>query len=78
MDQCVSVARASGQMGMPTWSRDVLGEDQVQLRPAGPEQPTRQPEEHVSEAAGKPGLGLQGEALAAADRDLEVGWYLKA
>lgn len=49
VDQCVSVAGASGQMGMPTqrwgWLEEVpvLREDQVQLRPAESEWPTRQP-----------------------------------
>lgn len=68
VDHCVSVAGASGQMGMPTrswgWIEEVpvLGEDQVQPRPAESEQPMSQVGGRVNEAAGKLGLELQREA----------------
>lgn len=65
MDQCVSMAGASEQVGMPTQSWGwlvevpVLGEGQVQLRAAESEQPTRQPEGRVRKVGGKLGCWLR-------------------
>lgn len=71
------MAGASGQMAMPRSegiAREVhiLGEDQVQLRPAESEQP-------VSGQGGnwKVGLELQGAAWSGGG-DRGVGWYLKS
>lgn len=54
----------------------ILGENQVQLRPAESESP-RDSQRDVREAAGKLGVELQGEAWAAGG-NLGVGWYLKS
>lgn len=70
-----------GRWGCPPGVRmargdTVLGEDQVQLRLAESEQPMRQPEECVSEAAGSQAWGSRERPWL--QTNLEVGWYLKS